>query len=548
MSYSSVLNPVDPLCNMGSDTSLNTGIETRLAYSDDQGGAWTDAGPINPTVDFCTGHPGPLNAATFVNETSSLVVDPYAPASQRWKLFWVEYLAINDGVYSTATRHFDISWIGERTAPDPSGPWSAPSKAFVGWGYNAAQADSYLGPPQTHLDALDPALSDCYVFVEPGVIATSSGLYMALTCHTVPDTNERIILLQLTGGTTQYRGILLRNTDAVAYSRSGYEAGDLFQDGGRTFLLATLIRPDYSYESCLAFEVADLNSAALRRDSGGYPVPFFKVDVSTSLHNGACTFDPHAAQAGVIQGVFDMSHSPDWFRLYRTFARPVPLTSSLRTASFGTPYGTTSVMIPSGALASDQAVVSGFLPQTLPAADGTFGLTPTGVAFSVTPEYPLLPAQSAHLSMGFRSSDVAGLDRSRLVVARYDPTSGIWSPLVSTVDSANGLVAARVDHFSLFQIMLASASSNLGSVRIFPNPLRPSLGQTAVTFANLPQGARVRIYTLTGELLRDLSADSAGLASWDGANSSGRKVASGVYPVFVQGGGKSMTFKVAVQR
>lgn len=86
------------------------------------------------------------------------------------------------------------------------------------------------------------------------------------------------------------------------------------------------------------------------------------------------------------------------------------------------------------------------------------------------------------------------------------------------------------------------------SVRAFPNPFRPAQGHTAMTFAELPANARLRIYTLTGELVRDLTADAAGVASWDGRNQAGRDAASGVYFVLAQAEGEKNTFKVVVQR
>jgi hypothetical protein len=94
----------------------------------------------------------------------------------------------------------------------------------------------------------------------------------------------------------------------------------------------------------------------------------------------------------------------------------------------------------------------------------------------------------------------------------------------------------------------ASTSSSLDDIHIYPNPLLSSHGETEMNFANLPAGARLRIYTLAGELVRDLSADTFGTAVWNGQNKSGHAVASGTYLVYVQGAGATKTLKVAVQR
>lgn len=85
-------------------------------------------------------------------------------------------------------------------------------------------------------------------------------------------------------------------------------------------------------------------------------------------------------------------------------------------------------------------------------------------------------------------------------------------------------------------------------IRIFPNPLRPALGQTAMRFQNLPAGARLRIYALSGELVRDLSAEAGGTAVWDGTDKAGNRAASGVYFIYAQGNGTKKTVRAAVQR
>ncbi len=94
---------------------------------------------------------------------------------------------------------------------------------------------------------------------------------------------------------------------------------------------------------------------------------------------------------------------------------------------------------------------------------------------------------------------------------------------------------------------VSSTGQMLNAIQIFPNPLRPALGQGKINFTLLPPGAQLRIYTLAGEKVYDISADSFGSASWD-ATHEGKKVASGVYIVHVQAGNQSKTLKVAVQR
>jgi hypothetical protein len=66
-------------------------------------------------------------------------------------------------------------------------------------------------------------------------------------------------------------------------------------------------------------------------------------------------------------------------------------------------------------------------------------------------------------------------------------------------------------------------------IRVFPNPWRADKnGDMAIVFDHLIPASTVKIFTLSGHEVRTLSADGNSV-SWDRANSSGDKVASGVY-------------------
>jgi hypothetical protein len=215
-----------------------------------------------------------------------------------------------------------------------------------------------------------------------------------------------------------------------------------------------------------------------------------------------------------------------------------------QTIALNSASGEICIAIP--AQAFTQAVsVSAQVPATFPAPSGSdlVGLG-AGVDITVTPA--LQPVAGVDLTLGF--TPTAGLDKSRLIIARYDPSRGVWIPLVSTPDAANNRVTARVTHFSLFQVMQAAQFGDLSAVKPFPNPLRPNQGQQAMTFVQLPAGARVRIYSYLGQLLRDLTADNAGMISWDGRSEGGKPLASGVYIALVEGGGTRRKIKVAIER
>ena len=86
------------------------------------------------------------------------------------------------------------------------------------------------------------------------------------------------------------------------------------------------------------------------------------------------------------------------------------------------------------------------------------------------------------------------------------------------------------------------ASNTVGTLQIACNPLRPTC--EPMTFKNLPAQARLRIYTLTGALVKDITTNSTGRGGgWDGTNQDSSPAASGVYFIFAQGNGTKQTYR-----
>ena len=81
-------------------------------------------------------------------------------------------------------------------------------------------------------------------------------------------------------------------------------------------------------------------------------------------------------------------------------------------------------------------------------------------------------------------------------------------------------------------------SPSFDSIEVYPNPFIPSEGHRRVTFKNIPDGSTIRIYTMSGELVREIERVVNTLAYWDGKNNLGEDVTSGVY-VFAIGDKKS---------
>ena len=231
---------------------------------------------------------------------------------------------------------------------------------------------------------------------------------------------------------------------------------------------------------------------------------------------------------------------------------PAPLaqniTSSGGSMTFQSLEGPDTLNIPPGAYSQNVQITlsedSGLTCNASPAEN----LTPTNIEMSVSLNPTVEPQSPVTISLSYQNASIGSMNPQEFIIARCDENSGNeWVPLPSTLDSISKTVTATSGHLSLFQIMQGTPPSSVSQFQVGPNPLRPSLGQTQMKFI-VPPNSNIKIFTVTGEMVKDLTASSSGTASWDATNKSGARVASGVYFVIIQGSGGSKTIKVIVER
>lgn len=222
-------------------------------------------------------------------------------------------------------------------------------------------------------------------------------------------------------------------------------------------------------------------------------------------------------------------------------------------------FGAFSFTIPPGAFNDGSTLFfaplddSFLTPLGAASAAGSFSRTGAGFLIGASgyqqPGHTLMATVDFSLS-AFLSA-LSDAEKSRLTLARYAPPSSLWVPLPTSVDANTNRLWAPIDHFSTFQVMLTSLASSAASVKIFPNPLMPGRGASyaAMNFTNVPDGTRVRVYSLMGELVAETTANASGLARWDGRNQSGHVVGSGVYFAAIEDpAGNREVHKIAVER
>jgi hypothetical protein len=318
MSYSAV-EPVS-----GDPPGSPWGVGLRLAWSDDRGTSWHDAGvwlsrfeePL-VAVDLPTTSPEPAipagSAATRQSETSTLVYDA-ADAGTPWKLLWHQVLWANGAPYFVSH-----GWIAMKVAATPTGLADAPPVALFG-GYGLQPA---LDTPAIALDALAPELATC-VFGEPGLLATPGALHLTLDCHALgPAVTSYVVLLECASpcamadaGSWRYVGRILGPADAQAIDLryDGLSGTALVEQGGDVYLLATPVdRNGDRYDGCRVHRFADLSSGALERSSGRL-VTVQRVSGLPGTHHGACAHHEELEHGILLSQL--MGLTPPDFRIY----------------------------------------------------------------------------------------------------------------------------------------------------------------------------------------------------------------------------------------
>ncbi|MDI6781350.1 MAG: transglutaminase domain-containing protein [bacterium] len=149
------------------------------------------------------------------------------------------------------------------------------------------------------------------------------------------------------------------------------------------------------------------------------------------------------------------------------------------------------------------------------------------------------PAKSLTITLPYNREDADEL-MYRIYRLNNNIVPAEWKMVTGsqTVNTASNTVTANVSHLSVYGVFLptqtqiesSSSAETLNNVHAYPNPYKPEKGHDCVYFKNLTQKCLIRIYTVTGELVRDIAVNSPdGTAQWDGKNIAGEDVASEIY-------------------
>jgi hypothetical protein len=132
-------------------------------------------------------------------------------------------------------------------------------------------------------------------------------------------------------------------------------------------------------------------------------------------------------------------------------------------------------------------------------------------------------------SNAFALCDTSGWGK---VQAGVDSTGSIWQHIVSSCPNLNNKARNLIGPIE----PTAGPTTNLETVGVVPNPYRAgevwdATGKNEIHFINLPQQATIKIYTVSGDLVRELHHNDAirDFEIWDLNSGAGKTVASGIY-------------------
>jgi hypothetical protein len=137
------------------------------------------------------------------------------------------------------------------------------------------------------------------------------------------------------------------------------------------------------------------------------------------------------------------------------------------------------VLLPAHAAGEDISLhVAVPLLDTVPALTGSIGQQNNvgiGYGFDLTAQstltgQPLHQLASKHplvMQLTYNQADLQGLDPTTLRIAFFDPTTGTWSALPTTVDSFHHTLTATVAHVTLFQVRAtARTQAQINATRV----------------------------------------------------------------------------------
>lgn len=210
----------------------------------------------------------------------------------------------------------------------------------------------------------------------------------------------------------------------------------------------------------------------------------------------------------------------------------------------------------------DMLVTVDMLSKGLPEMDTYPELSNTVRRITITNMASSEPVSTLPATLTIPYSDIANYETEKSLQL-YELQQDKWIRVGGVVDVNGNEVSYAITHAGVYRIGLSipinkslKELADTGVSWVAPNPFKPNDGKQEtgvdkIVFGNLKSGARVRIYTISGELVKEsgIILDGECQWKWDVKNEYGENVGSGVYIyVIFCGDDVSVIDKIAVIR
>ncbi|MBU0580278.1 MAG: T9SS type A sorting domain-containing protein, partial [Candidatus Margulisbacteria bacterium] len=135
--------------------------------------------------------------------------------------------------------------------------------------------------------------------------------------------------------------------------------------------------------------------------------------------------------------------------------------------------------------------------------------------------------------------NLGGANPYDLRIFYFNESTAKWEIVEGEIklNMEEGTISIVVTHLSYYRVFeLIPFATNLSGLKVYPNPYRPDDGNIStgddnsrfITFEGLTDTSKIKIYTISGELVRVLDEGTA-IVEWQADNMDDEKVASGIY-------------------
>jgi len=110
------------------------------------------------------------------------------------------------------------------------------------------------------------------------------------------------------------------------------------------------------------------------------------------------------------------------------------------------------------------------------------------------------------------------------------------------------IVSASVPRLGVYILVGQIIPANIDILVVYPNPFKPIRGDSEIIFDGLPANSTIRIYDISGSLIREIENITLGTYAWDVKDDYGRNVDSGIYIYIVSNDKERKIGKLAIIR